>query len=645
MGIHTGEVNLADTHRGVAVHRVAHISAAAHGGQIVLSQSTQTTVEDVEALVPDLSVRGSGRSPDQGLRPAGAALPARVAGLDARLPPLFGARSRADRTQADELRVRSREARSASRRPTARARRAEAARGARPPCSECGRVVSTERLIDRLWGEQPPQTAATSLQNVDLAAAQAARGRRRRHQAARISCCTSRRELDVRQLRAARARGARARTRGARELLREALALWRGPPLADFAYEPFAERRSAGSRSAGSAALEERIDAELELGRGSRARRRARGARRAESAARAAPRPADARALPVRPTGRGAPAYQEARRALVEELGHRAEPGAPGALTRRFCARSRALSRGAARGGRGPLGEIVRALLAGRLVAVLGPGRACRRRHGRCLAASAREVFDCPASTPASWRRSRSTSRSHRGRAAVRRAARASSRGVRARARRLSRLARLPGSCAAGRRQQLLVTTGYDQALERAFEEAGEEIDVVSYLAVGRDRGKFLHRSADGSATVIEVPNTYAELSLDRADDRSSRSTVRSSVRPEREWESFVVSEDDYIDYLAQTDIANVVPGHARGPPPAQPLPLPRLPAATSGACASSCTVSGATSVGYRSWAVRPERRALERSSGGSAASTSRRAARRIRRGARAAGSSREPAA
>ena len=30
--------------------------------------------------------------------------------------------------------------------------------------------------------------------------------------------------------------------------------------------------------------------------------------------------------------------------------------------------------------------------------------------------------------------------------------------------------------------------------------------------------------------------------------------------RPGREWESFVVSEDDYIDYLAQSDLASVVP-------------------------------------------------------------------------------------
>src|SRR6184192_958569 len=41
-----------------------------------------------------------------------------------------------------------------------------------------------------------------------------------------------------------------------------------------------------------------------------------------------------------------------------------------------------------------------------------------------------------------------------------------------------------------GSLHQLIVTTSYDLALERAFLDAGEEFDVVSYLAAGRNRGK-----------------------------------------------------------------------------------------------------------------------------------------------------------
>ena len=50
-------------------------------------------------------------------------------------------------------------------------------------------------------------------------------------------------------------------------LLREALALWRGPPLADFAYEAFAQPEIARLEEQHVAALEQRIDADLALGR------------------------------------------------------------------------------------------------------------------------------------------------------------------------------------------------------------------------------------------------------------------------------------------------------------------------------------------------------------------------------------------
>jgi DNA-binding SARP family transcriptional activator len=49
--------------------------------------------------------------------------------------------------------------------------------------------------------------------------------------------------------------------------LREALSLWRGPPLADFAYEPFAQTDIARLEEFRAAVLEERIEADLALGR------------------------------------------------------------------------------------------------------------------------------------------------------------------------------------------------------------------------------------------------------------------------------------------------------------------------------------------------------------------------------------------
>ena len=112
----------------------------------------------------------------------------------------------------------------------------------------------------------------------------------------------------------------------------------------------------------------------------------------------------------------------------------------------------------------------------------------------------------------------------------------------------------------AGAPHQLIVTTSYDLALERAFLDAGEEFDVVSYIATGRDRGRFCHLDAEGRGTLIERPNEYAtELSLER---RTVILKLHGQVDPtnDRAWESFVVTEDDYIGYLAHSEVGNVVP-------------------------------------------------------------------------------------
>ena len=53
----------------------------------------------------------------------------------------------------------------------------------------------------------------------------------------------------------------------AADLLRQALALWRGPPLADFLYEPFAQPAIARLEALRLRAVERRIEADLDLGR------------------------------------------------------------------------------------------------------------------------------------------------------------------------------------------------------------------------------------------------------------------------------------------------------------------------------------------------------------------------------------------
>ena len=107
-------------------------------------------------------------------------------------------------------------------------------------------------------------------------------------------------------------------------------------------------------------------------------------------------------------------------------------------------------------------------------------------------------------------------------------------------------------------RYQLIVTTNYDDLMERAFQAAGEPFDMVSYVAEGEQRGKFLHWPAEGETRLIERPNEYRGLSLDQ---RPVILKIHGAVdRVTAEWDSFVITEDHYIDYLTRTDISNLMP-------------------------------------------------------------------------------------
>jgi hypothetical protein len=125
-------------------------------------------------------------------------------------------------------------------------------------------------------------------------------------------------------------------------------------------------------------------------------------------------------------------------------------------------------------------------------------------------------------------------------------------------------LAELPGRLVEAGQPRvggLILTTNYDDALERAFAEAGEEFDLVSYLADGEHRGKFVHRTPDGEPTVIERPNEYRRLA---PDERTVIMKIHGAVdrtNPEyTSWDSYVITEDHYIDYLASADVSNMIP-------------------------------------------------------------------------------------
>ena len=188
--------------------------------------------------------------------------------------------------------------------------------------------VSRERLIDELWGESPPPTARKA---VYVHVSQLRKALTRAGHAPIATADGGYRldvnddELDtahVRQLLAsARSRTAGGELEAAAELLREALALWRGPTLAGLPLESHGRDEVARLDELRLTALMDRIDCDLALGRHEEVlgelhvlvgehplRERLRGQLM----------------LALYRAGRQAEAleaYQQAREALVEELG------------------------------------------------------------------------------------------------------------------------------------------------------------------------------------------------------------------------------------------------------------------------------------------------------------------------------------
>jgi DNA-binding SARP family transcriptional activator/streptogramin lyase len=134
------------------------------------------------------------------------------------------------------------------------------------------RVVSTQRLIEDVWGEQPPETASAMLRNY------VSRLRKELNHEASIETRAPGYVLrvdpgcvDLEVFQRLYDEGRRASTHGdarrAAEAFRKALALWRGPALADLAGTVVSDMEGPRLEELRRAALAARIEADLGLGR------------------------------------------------------------------------------------------------------------------------------------------------------------------------------------------------------------------------------------------------------------------------------------------------------------------------------------------------------------------------------------------
>jgi len=416
-----------------------------------------------------------------------------------------------------------------------------------------GRVVPIDQLVDDLYGAEPPRAATASIQNSIVALRKALGPDVLVTRAPGYVLAVSPEQIDARRfeqvLADARAKSGEER----RALLSGALDLWRGPALAEFAFDEWAQTEARRLDELRVVAVEERIATDVELGR----------------AAEVAPelaslvdqhplreRPCELLMLALYRAGRHAEALAayDAHRGALDELG--LEPGeAVRKLQASILRHDAGLTTARNGGDRDADAEIVKAIADGRVVPVLGLD------GGADLASHLAAAFGYPRDRPLDLARVSQYVATMNGSGPLydelhRRFEEAVE--PQPVHRFLAALPRLLRD--RGKPHQLIVSTRYDLALERAFEEAGEEVDVVTYVSVGPFRGKFWHRAPGREPCAIDVPNTYAtELSLER---RTVLLKLHGAVDPfpEREWESFVITEDDYIDYLGRSDVASSVP-------------------------------------------------------------------------------------
>jgi DNA-binding SARP family transcriptional activator/outer membrane protein assembly factor BamB len=136
-------------------------------------------------------------------------------------------------------------------------------------------VVSRDRLIEELWGEAAPATVNTVLNGyvsrLRRVLADGSSEELLTTKAPGYVLRVSADRLDARRFEALLQRGGEELGEGdarrAAATLRAALSLWRGPPLADLAYEQFAQSEIRRLEELRFAALESRIEADLALGK------------------------------------------------------------------------------------------------------------------------------------------------------------------------------------------------------------------------------------------------------------------------------------------------------------------------------------------------------------------------------------------
>jgi hypothetical protein len=109
-------------------------------------------------------------------------------------------------------------------------------------------------------------------------------------------------------------------------------------------------------------------------------------------------------------------------------------------------------------------------------------------------------------------------------------------------------------------RHLLIVVTNYDTLLEDAFREAGKPFDLVVYAADRPSIANSLLWWPSGSDNPLIVEANELDLNLEKT---SVIYKMHGSIWPPgEEWDNFVITEEDYIEFLSRmtTNMSSAVP-------------------------------------------------------------------------------------
>jgi hypothetical protein len=130
-------------------------------------------------------------------------------------------------------------------------------------------------------------------------------------------------------------------------------------------------------------------------------------------------------------------------------------------------------------------------------------------------------------------------------------------------------LANLPAKLAEQGRDNphiLVVSTNYDDIMERAFELAGEPYDVVYYTVSGPRGVNFIHKSRDGKVEPVQPNTTNVSLKhgsvvfkIHGGVQRRAGADDLDEIKAALDYpSSYVITEDNYIDYLSRVNFESL---------------------------------------------------------------------------------------